>query len=172
MKLILRTLQKMEIGGNTLETLMNERQHQGERMGSIKGSTLAGKQPYVLQIRGRIPSPQSTERILYSHVCSQVTVTKNIARHLFFLVVQLFEPWQGICIYLNGQPTHCLHTSPARRFTSGNIALCTSSVRSGGPQGPGPWTMTMTMTTSNLLQNCPGVSDVFQESVSAGLRNL
>ena len=134
MKLILRTLQEMTIGGNTLETLMNERQHQGERMGSNKGSALAGKQPYDLQIRGRIPSPQSTERILYSHVCSQVTVTKNIARHLVFLVVQLFEPWQGICIYLHGQPTHCLHTTVTHLFVLGHIAPCTSSVCSSGLQ--------------------------------------
>ena len=51
----------MTIGGNRIKKLIDtDRYHKGERI-KIKESASTRTQPRNLQIRGRIPSPQSTQ---------------------------------------------------------------------------------------------------------------
>ena len=124
-------------------------------------------------------------------VGSQMSVVKIIVE-FFFCLSNFSNPVRHL--YLLTWTTrplspHKCSSAPCLRVH----ASCTSSARSSGLHRPGllvwsqtgllswqrnnyttTWTMTMTMTmmTSNLLQNCPGVSDVFQERVSEGLCHL
>jgi hypothetical protein len=61
MRSTLHTLQGMTIGGNRIKNLMDtDRYHQGERSKS-KENAPARIQPRNLQVRGRVPEPQTTQ---------------------------------------------------------------------------------------------------------------